>query len=141
MKYLCALILAVACVGSGCRSLPKIKVIESRPRGTCAGKTYVDSYLNVREIETREVNGDLLQIHLQVEAKQRPWYQRNRGSQTRDVNFQYRCIWLDADGVPLETLTSTWETLALEVGAMKDIVATAPLPTAKDWRMEIRYPK
>ena len=137
----CTLV-AMVLLTVGCQSsLPRVKTIESQSQGARADASYVDSYLNVRNIDTRQIDDGLLQVHAQIEVKRWAWYQVLKKMTQRDISFQYRCIWMDSDGVPIETATSTWETLVLEVGSVKDLVFTAPVQKAKEWRIEIRYPK
>lgn len=52
--------------------------------------------------------------------------------------FQYRVEWLDADGLLIETKTSTWEPFSVTGKNRFSIRVTAPRTNAVDFRMDTR---
>ncbi|MBO7721104.1 MAG: YcfL family protein [Kiritimatiellae bacterium] len=59
----------------------------------------------------------------------------NTGS---EYPLQWKAQWLDSDGVEIESLVSTWNTLALQPFEVKGLKCTAPAPEAVDMRFYAR---
>ena len=51
---------------------------------------------------------------------------------------EWKVVWLDADGVEIETLLSSWNKAMLAPNEIKSLRATAPRPDAVDMRFYIR---
>jgi len=67
-------------------------------------------------------------------------FQANVVNNTRwDLPVQWKVVWLDADGVTIDSAVSTWRDLMLqpyEVGALKGV---APTPNAADMMFYVRH--
>ncbi len=122
-------LLACAAYVCGCRVMSSGTVVEK------SGSTYtvtvnsllLDNHIRVLERSTRRTNGLL---DAQVRA---------RNITTEDVQFEYRYIWLDGDGMAMDTSMSLWKPLALhskEDGFLKGL---APSPSIVDFLMEVRF--
>jgi len=51
---------------------------------------------------------------------------------------EWKVAWLDADGVEIETLLSSWNKVMLAPNEIKGLKATAPRPDAADMRFYMR---
>lgn len=57
---------------------------------------------------------------------------------SRELWVEYKVVWVDADGVALESLASTWQKTALMPRDIKALQATAPSPDAVDMLFYVR---
>ena len=118
----------------GCRTppLPDILVMDSMQEGSSRPATHVDWWLAIREIATEDVTGPTLRVRLQAESVRIP-------EGANSVDFEYRFLWFDSGGFPVESLTSTWTTCRFQRGQTRDFVGVAPTREVKHYRFEIRY--
>lgn len=52
----------------------------------------------------------------------------------------WKAVWLDGDGVEIDTLLSTWNGLQLNPQEIRGLKSTAPNPGAADFRLYLRRP-
>jgi len=57
----------------------------------------------------------------------------------RDVQFQYRFVWLDSGGMEIDTGISIWKSLNLHAKQTGFIRGTAPSPDAVGFRLAVRF--
>ena len=55
-----------------------------------------------------------------------------------DRGVEWKVAWLDAEGVEIETLLSSWNKVVLAPNEIKGLKATAPSPDAVDMRFYLR---
>ena len=84
-------------------------------------------YIKVVERSTRRVNG-LLEAQV-----------RGQNVKAKDVQFEYRYIWLDKDGVRLDTQMTVWKPLALHAKEIAFMNGMASVPEAVDFLMSVRF--
>lgn len=128
MKAILCLLSLVAAAAAGCISSAPTEV-EKR------GAEYVvtlnslllDNHIRVEERSTRRTNG-LLEAQV-----------RGQNISREDVQFEYRFIWLDADGIRLDTGTSTWKQMALHAKESAFMTGICPSPDATDFLMSVRF--
>ena len=87
----------------------------------------LDNHIRVAERSIRRTNG-LLEAQV-----------RGQNVSEKDVQFEYRYIWLDKDGVAMETEISTWKPLALHAKESAFMTGISPSPEATDFLMSIRF--
>ncbi|MFC1452108.1 DUF1425 domain-containing protein [Verrucomicrobiota bacterium] len=87
----------------------------------------LNKHIRVLERSTRRTNG-LLEAQI-----------RSQNVSRRDVQFEYRFIWLDADGIRLDTATSTWKPLHLAVKEAAFMTGICPSPDGVDFLMAVRF--
>ncbi len=117
---------AVLAILAGCVS-EMVIVEKSGERYTLAGESLLKRFqVEIEDYSSREVNG---MLEAQV---------RGRNRTDRDIQFEYRYKWLDADGFEIDTQMSTWKPLNLhgrETAFMKGI---SPSPDAVDFQLVVR---
>lgn len=52
----------------------------------------------------------------------------------------WKTVWLDGEGVEIDTLLSTWDGLMLNPMEIRGLKSTAPNPAAADFRLYLRRP-
>ncbi len=114
-KTLCCLLLATTIGLGGC--------LDSRVRLS----NNVESDLNVKKVVTKRNHDGLLEIHISGENDASKYFKS-----------EYRIVWLDSDGFPLDTLLSKWTPFPVYEGAEFHLSAVAPHPRATDFRIIIR---
>ena len=122
---LCALALGLF---SGCMTSGGTDVDKSG--GTyrvTANSMLLNNYIRVTERSTRLVNG-LLEAQI-----------RGQNVKNKDVQFEYRFVWLDSDGIRLDTEMSIWKPLALHAKEQAFMTGVAPTPDAVDFLMTVRF--
>lgn len=65
---------------------------------------------------------------------------RGQNVTARDVQFEYRFVWIDKDGVRIDTEMSPWKPLTLHAKEVAFINGMAPTPEAVDFLMSVRFP-
>ena len=118
----------VAVLAGGCfSSTSTIVEKQGTEYRVIANSLLLDNHIRVTERSTRLTNG-LLEAQV-----------RGQNIKSRDVQFEYRFIWLDADGVRLDTEMSIWKPLALSGKEAAFMTAIAPTADATDFLMAVRF--
>lgn len=55
-----------------------------------------------------------------------------------DRGVEWKVVWLDADGVEIDSLVSSWNKVMLAPNEIKGLKSTAPRPDAADMRFYLR---
>ena len=129
MKTL-ALLLATLLVATvtGCISSAPTTVEKHGAEYTVtANSMLLNNHIRVVERSTRRVNG-LLEAQV-----------RGQNIKGKDVQFEYRFVWLDEDGIRLDTEMTTWKPLALHAKEVALMTGIAPTPEATDFLMAVRF--
>lgn len=129
MKTALLCLLSMAAVAlAGCLSSAPTEV-EKRggEYAVTVNSLLLDNHIRVTERSTRRTNGLL-------EAQVRG---QNVGRQ--DVQCEYRFIWLDPDGIRLDTETSTWKQLSLHAKESAFMTGICPSPDGTDFLLSIRF--
>lgn len=87
----------------------------------------LDNHIRVTERSTRRTNG-LLEAQV-----------RGQNVSRQDVQFEYRFIWLDADGIRVDTGSSTWKQISLHAKESAFMTGICPSPDATDFLMSVRF--
>ena len=127
-------ILILTCVSliflTGCSTINTVEPAESKARLQMVNDkrittdSAVADYAYVASVN-QQIVGGLLKIQLKVV---------NKTVAYRTVNYKF--VWVDKDGMQIQSPTSTWQTLALEGGEVKYISAVAPSPNASDFTVK-----
>ena len=124
-----AAVLAMTLV-SGCySSAPTTVEKQGADYKVIANSLLLNNHIRVVERSTRLVNG-LLEAQV-----------RGQNVKDKDVQFEYRFVWLDKDGVRLDTEMTTWKPLALHAKEVALMTGIAPTPEATDFLMAVRFAK
>jgi len=124
---LCLLSMVAATI-TGCISSAPTEVEKRGAEYTVTVNSLIlDNHIRVTERSTRRTNG-LLEAQV-----------RGQNVSKKDVQFEYRFIWLDKDGVKVETETSTWKQMALHAKESAFMTGTCPSPDATDFLMSVRF--
>ena len=94
---------------------------------THAFSALIGERLEVSEAVTRRNQAGLLEL-----------YVTGYNNSYDTVRFRYRVEWLDADGLPIETKTSTWLPMSATGKTTFSFKVVAPRSNAVDFRMETR---
>ena len=57
---------------------------------------------------------------------------------SRDLGVEWRVVWLDADGITIDSLVSTWNKVMLAPNDIQALKTTAPRMDAADMRFYVR---
>ena len=57
---------------------------------------------------------------------------------SRDLGIEWRVVWLDADGITIDSLVSTWNKVMLAPKDVQALKGTAPRTDAADMRFYVR---
>ena len=122
MKKLLAIATMVAAVAalSGCSTLPPV---------------------DTRVTVAADVAGDVVISDIRCPRNQAGFltFQANVVNlRSGERGVEWKVAWLDADGVEIETLLSSWNKVMLGPNEIKGLRATAPRPDAADMRFYIR---
>ncbi len=88
---------------------------------------FLNNYIKVRERMVERVN-DLLKVQI-----------RGQNVSSKDVQFEYRFVWLDGGGFQIDTGTSMWKPLNLHAREYAFMKGIAPTPAAVDFLMTVRF--
>jgi uncharacterized protein YcfL len=141
MKKIGILLITLMIVACGCSKPSKDSRINLQPRVgsdtlgsnivtrpvTNAFNILIGEGIEVREAVTRRNESGMLELFV---------LGYNDSVQTR--RFQYKVEWLDADGLPVETKTSTWLPKSAARKSTFSIKVVAPRTDAVDFRMDTR---
>ena len=141
MKKLGLLCLALIFISSGCQKQeqdPRIHVREGVASDTLgsnivtrtvrhAFSALIGEGIEVNNAVTRRNEGGFLELHISGFNKS---YNTKR--------FRYRVEWLDADGLLIETKTSTWLPMSAMGKSPFSFKVIAPRTNAVDFRMDTR---
>ena len=83
--------------------------------------------LDVSDVQMHRNHAGFLEVHISGE---------NDGN--KYFKSEYRIVWLDEDGFPLDSLLSTWTPFPVFEDTEFHITAVAPHPRAVDFRIVIR---
>ncbi len=125
-RWICAMV--AVWFAAGCAA-PAPTTVEKR------GLTYrvevnsliLDNHIRVTERTVQRTN-DLLDVQVRGE---------NVGG--RDIQLEYRFVWLDPNGVVADVATSAWQPLALSVGETAFMSGIAASPDATDFLLTVRF--
>jgi len=122
-------VFSIALLGVGCVSTGGSTTIEKQGEEyiVTANSLLLNNHIRVVERSTR-VNNGLLEAQV-----------RGQNLKDKDVQFEYRFIWLDADGVRLDTEMSTWKPLSLRAKDVALMTGLAPMREATDFLMAVRF--
>lgn len=87
----------------------------------------LDNHLVVLERNVRRRN-DLLEAQV-----------RGQNVSRKDLQFEYRYVWIDADGFPVDTGMSVWKPLNLRARDTAWMNGISPDPNAVDFQMAVRF--
>jgi uncharacterized protein YcfL len=85
------------------------------------------NFIRVVERSTRRTHG-LLEAQV-----------RGQNVKHKDIQYEYRFVWLDQDGIRLDTQMSIWKPLALHPKEVALMTGIAPSPDATDFLMSVRF--
>ena len=121
MKKLLAFAMAVAAaVFSGCSTLPPV---------------------DTRVTIAADVAGDVVISDIRCPRNQAgllTFLAHAANVRSGDRGVEWKVAWLDADGVEIDTLLSSWNKVMLAPNEVKGLKATAPCPDAADMRFYLR---
>ena len=120
-------VLVMALVGGCLSSAPTTVEKQGAEYKVIANSLLLNNHIRVVERSTRLVNG-LLEAQV-----------RGQNVKGKDVQFEYRFVWLDADGVRIDTELTTWKPLALRAKEVALMTGIAPTPEATDFLMAVRF--
>ncbi len=140
MKNLGILLITVTVLACGCSKTQDSRIhmregvgsdtlgsnIVTRPV-THAFSALIGEGLEVTEAVTRKNDAGMLELYVTGFNKS---YDTKR--------FRYKVEWLDADGLPVETKTSTWLQMSATGKAAFSFKVVAPRTNAVDFRMDTR---
>lgn len=67
-------------------------------------------------------------------------FQANAVNNTRSVlQLKYKVVWLDANGLEIPTVLSTWQPFSIAPKDIAGLRAVAPVPEAADMRFYVRW--
>jgi uncharacterized protein YcfL len=135
--FMAAGIGVVLLAASGCRTLPTKMVIESYNGGMPRKGSYMDYWLNIREVPKADESGPVKRVLIRAENKHMD--ERNPHRDLKRLDFEYRFLWFDEQSFPVESLVSTWTKCTLQKGDVIEFVGIAPRKEATQYRFEIRY--
>lgn len=141
MKTLGVTFLTLLLVACGCtqsESDPRINLREGVGSDTLGENIVTRPIINafsvltgegieVTEAVTRISNAGMLEL-----------YVTGYNNSTQTKRFQYRVEWLDEDGLPVETKTSTWLPMSATGRTTFSFKVVAPRAEAVDFRMDTR---
>lgn len=120
--------LLFALLVAGCMSsAPTIIEKQGAEYKVTANSLLLNNHIRVVERSTR-LSNSLLEVQV-----------RGQNITAKDVQFEYRFIWLDKDGVRLDTEMSVWKPLALHAKEIAMLSGLAPTPQAVDFLMSVRF--
>jgi uncharacterized protein YcfL len=117
----------VVLVGGCLSSAPTTVEKHGSEYKVIANSLLLNNHIRVLERSTRRVNG-LLEAQV-----------RGQNIKGKDVQFEYRFVWLDQDGIRIETQSSTWKPMALHAKEIALMKGMAPSPEATDFLMAVRF--
>ena len=120
-------VLAAGLMGGCLSSAPTTVEKQGSEYKVIANSLLLNNHIRVVERSTRLVNG-LLEAQV-----------RGQNIKGKDIQFEYRFVWLDKDGVRLDTEMTTWKPLALHAKEVALMTAIAPTPEATDFLMAVRF--
>ncbi len=92
-----------------------------------ANSLVLNNHIRVIERSTRLVNG-LLEAQV-----------RGQNVKSKDIQFEYRFVWLDKDGVRLDTGMTAWKPLGLHAKEVALMTGLPSTPEAVDFIMSVRF--
>ena len=121
-------ILFIAALAGGClSSAPTTVEKHGSEYKVVANSLLLNNHIRVLERSSRRMNG-LLEAQV-----------RGQSIKGKDVQFEYRFVWLDQDGIKIETQTTTWKPMALHAKEIALMKGMAPSPEATDFLMAVRF--
>lgn len=121
-----ACFIGVLVILTGCVS-EMVMVEKSGEKYALAGESLLKRFnIQIEDYSSREVNG---MLEAQV---------RGRNRTDSDLQFEYRYIWLDADGFEIKTQMSTWKPLNLHGRETAFMNGISPSPDAVDFQLVVR---
>ncbi len=121
LALLCGL--AGGCVSSAPTTIEK----QGAEYRVTANSLVLNNHIRVIERSTRLVNG-LLEAQV-----------RGQNVKSKDIQFEYRFVWLDKDGVRLDTGMTAWKPLGLHAKEVALMTGRASTPEAVDFIMSVRF--
>ena len=118
-----AMVLGCGCLSSAPTTVEK----RGSEYKVVANSLLLNNHIRLVERSTRKVNG-LLEAQV-----------RGQNVKGKDVQFEYRFVWLDKDGVRLDTEMTTWKPLALHADEVAFMTGIAPTPEAVDFLLAVRF--
>lgn len=130
IAHIASLVLSVAWLGvnTGCISSASTTVEKSG--GTykvVANSMILNNHFKVTERNFRRVNGF-------AEAQVRGY-----NASKKDIQLEYRFVWLDADGFELDSESTPWKPLALAAKQEAFMTDIRPIPEATDFLLAVRF--
>ncbi len=120
-------VLALA-LGGGCvSSAPTTVEKQGSEYRVVANSLLLNNHIRVVERSTRLRNG-LLEAQV-----------RGQNVKNKDIQFEYRYVWLDQDGIRIDTQMTVWKPLALHAKEVAMMNGIAPTPEATDFLMAVRF--
>lgn len=109
-------VLAIGCATPRTQSDPRIVIDSSVP-----------SAVQVLTVDYGKTKGENPVVSLSV---------RNTGHFSRRI--QYRAVWFDQSGNPVDSVVSNWKSATLDSGETADLRAVSPRADAETFRFELR---
>ncbi len=117
--------------------------IRQRMTQSTAMSTKVEKYgvLTTVNVHSRMLDENLVVLEKNVRKKNGLLEAQVRGQNAsrHDLQFEYRFVWMDADGFPVDTVTSVWKPLNLRARDTAWMNGIAPDPSAVDFQMAVRW--
>jgi uncharacterized protein YcfL len=124
-------------LGSGCATqtsgIQGTAATVEAPVGTVQSSQYViiDNSKLARGLQVVDLKsqfaGDLLKAQVSIVSKY-----------SRTLEFQYKFLWFDAQGVEINPGSLPWTPLTLNGNESKTVQAVAPNPSAREFKINIR---
>ena len=131
MKKLAFAALAAAAAMAGCISPPQNNIDYNAP---------IDSRVTVAP----DIGGDVVVTDVRC-AKGSGSYLTFQANLANSCSFavpvEWKVQWLDADGIEIDSVVSTWNARMLQPYELCGLKATAPTPSAADMRFYVRRKK
>ncbi len=119
---------------SGCGTSGTIGSSRILPNNQVSNRIIINNPFLASKIRiddlTPSFSGDLLVAHVAMTSTH---------NSALDVQFKFR--WYDSQGLEVAPDGAPWQPLTIYGGESKSLQATAPNPTVKEFKIEIRYTK
>lgn len=108
----------------------------------CAGCVATSAYPPDRRVTVAEnITGDVYvtDVRCAKGAGDHLTFQANVVNLTsRELGVDWKVVWLDGDGIEIDSIVSTWSSMALAPKDIRGLKGTAPRPDAADMRFYLR---
>ena len=130
-KTMMAAFVAAACALTGCITPPQNNLDSGAPADT-------------RVTVSPDLSGDVVVTDVRCTKGQSQFlvFQANLANSCNSaLPVEWKVQWLDADGVEIDSVVSTWNARVLQPYELCGLKSVAPLPSAVDMRFYVRSKK